>query len=208
MAGQAAIPLNGMDCDPPWTLVTCSVALFGPGVAGWNVTTSGVVSEPPRNVVPGAPTLNEPASLPVIAHGGVSVTLLSGSVFSIVNVVGVDEPGDTVPKSTDGGDTEMPVIAVPSSATVTVPASELVRMSIADLWPVVSGWKVTGIVVVAPPASVVAASVPAAKSAASAPLTLGALRVTDAVSRLRMVIDCDTVAGGTSVPKLMLGGAA
>ena len=197
-----------MDCDPPWTLVTCSVALFGPGVAGWNVTTSGVVSEPPRNVVPGAPTLNEPASLPVIAKGGVSVTLLVGSVFSIVSVVGVDEPGDTVPKSTDGGETEMPVIAVPSRRTASVPASELVMVNIADLWPVVTGWNVTVAVVVAPPASVVAAGVPAAKSAASGPLTPGVLSVTDAVSRFRIVIDCETVLGGTSVPKSTLGGAA
>ena len=62
--------------------------------------------------------------------------------------------------------------------------------------------------VVAPPASVVAAGVPAAKSAASAPLTPGALSVTEAVSRFRIVIDCDTVPGGTSVPKSTLAGAA
>src|SRR5262249_1403008 len=144
IAGQAAVPVNATDRDPPLRLVTSRVALFGPAVAGWNDTTSVVLSAPPRNEVPGAPTLNEPESGPMIANGGVSVTLLTGSLFTIVSVVGVVEPGATVPKSNDDGVTMMPVMAFPASGTLIVPAAELVTVSIADFCPVGVGWNLPG----------------------------------------------------------------
>src|SRR5262245_984215 len=208
IAGHAADPVSATDRVPPLTLVTASVALFGPGVAGWNDTTSGVVSEPPRNDVPGAPTLNEPESGPVIANGGVSVTLLTGSVFAIVSVVGVVEPGATVPKSNDDGVTMMPVMAFPASGTLIVPAAELVTVSIADFCPVVVGWNVTGKVAVAPKASVVAVGVPAMKSPASAPPMTGALSVTAPSSRFLIVTGCDAVSGAASDPKSRFNGDA
>src|SRR5262249_35532124 len=148
IAGHAAEPLSGTDREPPLTLVTSSVALFGPGVSGWNETATGVVSAPPRNDVAGAPTLNDAESAPLIVNGGVSVTLFTGSVFTIVSVVGVVEPGATVPKSNDGGVTMMPAIAFPVSGTEIEPAAEPVTVSSADLWPIVDGWNVTDTVVV------------------------------------------------------------
>ena len=126
----------------PPAVVIDNVAFLGPGVAGWNDTETDVLAPPSSDVTPGAPAAKSAAFVPLTANGGVSVTPVA-SVFVIVTVDEVLDPGVSTPKSTVVGDTVNPPDPVPLNGTEIEPELVLVTTSEADFKPVSSGWNVT-----------------------------------------------------------------
>src|SRR5262245_44301869 len=170
MTGQVPTPLSATVRGLPPALVISSVAIFGPGEAGWNATATDVEPPPGITAVPGAPTLNSAALAPVIAKGGVNV-MLTASLLPSVTVAAALEPGATVLKSIDAGVTESPAVPTPDNGIDTVPLLELATTSVALFGPTAVGWKVTVTVVVpaAPVGSAVAPGNPTENDGASAP---------------------------------------
>ena len=142
IAGQVPKPVSATVRVVPPEVVIDSVALFGPGVAGWNDTETDVLAPPSSDVTPGAPAENSAAFGPVTANGGVRVTPVA-SVFAIVTGDEVLAPGARTPKSIVVGETVKPPDPVPLNGTETDPALVLVTTSDAAFAPVSTGWNVT-----------------------------------------------------------------
>ena len=124
---KRAVAVSGTPARPPALLTIVSVALLAPMVVGVNVTDAVVVAPAASVTVPGAPTENCAASVPVIASGVASVT---GKPLRLVMVSCSDpcEPRNAVPRSSGDG---VPVIVAATIDTEYEDVAKQPRVSVA-----------------------------------------------------------------------------